>query len=858
MQAEFWNMVVNEFPDATIGLSISNTSSDNPKQHNIQTPREISRSLKCDEIPLVFRVAFAGKKTKHFSGKVWSKEVDANSMHNDTRLFVPRKYGERNGAMITLSVRKNEETGVLHIVFFRDHQPPLLFRNDSRHNLHIKSGHGNNGFYMPSRKIEMPALFLAAKSAVEFDWILFDDVQISQDDRIDDDSVSQRLKETNSIDRGESRYRGYHLPGSRTRCPSSYTEDSDFDRISSWRRKQSVLSVAYAASVLSQDEKRQKSSASCHVGLFVNLKLDVEKQRIMLPVVTENDRVTHDSPNCPKETFHCLDVSVFYLAGTTVVAFEDFQYIPERLFLPTATEHLKLRKSCNMNLANPFDSKNSFFTDISLQIRDVSISFFEECTEEHVFDEVLNLVLKDLFLHHRVKTGRVHLDDADGEVNFSFLLNCRQQQSDWEIKFSFIQIDNFMKDAQLIPVLLHAGVTDEGNVEAPRRISSSSSNEEEEEDITGGALSVRVSFLTSLDGQSDDGIDTSVIKIFHVNIATTRIAVDDVVLSNLLRISTSLKKSIHEVIMNATVKTHAISRNCATAEKHLEKDLILQDVSTPRIFIESLHVSEIHIIATLHATESFHLSLCDTPLVFNPVSLSPVFALPDRLAEDLVANYIADAVLMSPALFGSLQIIGNPTAFIRSVAAGVREFIVLPSAVLEEGDFSGLVQGLGSATFSFGRHVLTGALRSITGFNSSVARNLDRLSFDNAHIEKRELRRRRVRNVDTSLWNGVEGFAESFLDAATGVLADPINGGVRNGLSGAIGGLATGVSGLVAKPLGAALDVMNELVHSSGLGVSIPQTRQQRNMRASRNTTLEASWGLEANNCRQDLVDGEA
>lgn len=43
-----------------------------------------------------------------------------------------------------------------------------------------------------------------------------------------------------------------------------------------------------------------------------------------------------------------------------------------------------------------------------------------------------------------------------------------------------------------------------------------------------------------------------------------------------------------------------------------------------------------------------------------------------RVVRELVSNYIADAILTSPALLGSVELLGNPTGLIRGVGAGIR------------------------------------------------------------------------------------------------------------------------------------------------------------------------------------------
>jgi hypothetical protein len=108
------------------------------------------------------------------------------------------------------------------------------------------------------------------------------------------------------------------------------------------------------------------------------------------------------------------------------------------------------------------------------------------------------------------------------------------------------------------------------------------------------------------------------------------------------------------------------------------------------------------------------------PLRLGALSLTRVVAAPDVLMRGLAASYIADAIVRSPALIGSLDLLGNPTNLVRSIAAGVSDVFAMP---LRARSLAGL--GLGWA--SLAGHVSEGVLSSLAGFAVSLSRNVDRL-----------------------------------------------------------------------------------------------------------------------------------
>ena len=90
----------------------------------------------------------------------------------------------------------------------------------------------------------------------------------------------------------------------------------------------------------------------------------------------------------------------------------------------------------------------------------------------------------------------------------------------------------------------------------------------------------------------------------------------------------------------------------------------LRALLLPRLFIHRLSISGVALSLTLRARLlPIPVSLClqRTPLSFAPVLLRDVCAPVEELGKELAANYLADALLRSPALLGSLDMLGNPT-----------------------------------------------------------------------------------------------------------------------------------------------------------------------------------------------------
>ncbi|CAM9850977.1 unnamed protein product, partial [Discosporangium mesarthrocarpum] len=121
------------------------------------------------------------------------------------------------------------------------------------------------------------------------------------------------------------------------------------------------------------------------------------------------------------------------------------------------------------------------------------------------------------------------------------------------------------------------------------------------------------------------------------------------------------------------------------------------------------------------------LALDKSPLIFRPVSLRNVFARPEAIVDHIVSNYAADFMLQSLSVLGSLQALGNPTAFLREWGRGVHDLISMPIRALPQGPFATLrasYHGLSSLL----KHGSAGALSSVSGFTATLSRNMESTS----------------------------------------------------------------------------------------------------------------------------------
>ena len=115
--------------------------------------------------------------------------------------------------------------------------------------------------------------------------------------------------------------------------------------------------------------------------------------------------------------------------------------------------------------------------------------------------------------------------------------------------------------------------------------------------------------------------------------------------------------------------------------------------------IESLHIQEIKLLLSIHASVKMYISADRTPLVFKKFDQCNISAMTQHVLMSLVMHYATAALFRAGIVVGSLEIIGNPTGLVRSVSTGVSDLVRLPANGMRGGPrafMSGLSEGVSS------------------------------------------------------------------------------------------------------------------------------------------------------------------
>ncbi|XP_012153493.2 vacuolar protein sorting 13B isoform X2 [Megachile rotundata] len=268
--------------------------------------------------------------------------------------------------------------------------------------------------------------------------------------------------------------------------------------------------------------------------------------------------------------------------------------------------------------------------------------------------------------------------------------------------------------------------------------------------------------------------------------------------------------------------------------------------------LQNLKIEPVSILLSVHTSVRLYVALDHSPLYFGTFEKKNILTTPYKLGNALTMHYLSGAIFGAGWVVGSLEILGSPGSLAQALGSGLRDFVSLPFQGLLQGPW-GFIVGITHGSASLMRHVTAGTLNSVTKLASSVARNLDRLTLDEEHLQRQEeSRRMRPQGMAQGFYQGLTGLGMSLLAAVAGLAHHPLqqvwSGEITT--KSLVTGVGLGLVGVVTKPLSGAA----ELVALTGQGLlqgagwnSLPSPRQRPVVQyttGNNNTSIRYAWWL--------------
>lgn len=81
---------------------------------------------------------------------------------------------------------------------------------------------------------------------------------------------------------------------------------------------------------------------------------------------------------------------------------------------------------------------------------------------------------------------------------------------------------------------------------------------------------------------------------------------------------------------------------------------------------------------SLRSSVKLYIALDHSPLRLDAFERSLVLTTPYRLGQTLAMHYVSSALFKAGWVVGSMEYLGSPTALVRTVTLGLKDFVRLP------------------------------------------------------------------------------------------------------------------------------------------------------------------------------------
>ncbi|XP_076650338.1 vacuolar protein sorting 13B isoform X2 [Halictus rubicundus] len=360
---------------------------------------------------------------------------------------------------------------------------------------------------------------------------------------------------------------------------------------------------------------------------------------------------------------------------------------------------------------------------------------------------------------------------------------------------------------------------------------------------------IRENSLITIDYVMENQGHIAALKELYLKIAPISAYIEDTYITQLLNYASSMVPPRFFVPDDAKKMRPLVATTGVCMSDYIIVDAKI--LSDP-LRLHNFKIEPLSILLSVHTSVRLYVALDHSPLYFGIFEKKNVLTTPYRLGNALTMHYLSGAIFGAGWMVGSLEILGSPGSLAQALGSGLRDFISLPFQGLLQGPW-GFIVGITHGSASLMRHVTAGTLNSVTKLASSVARNLDRLTLDEEHLQRQEeSRRMRPQGMAQGLYQGLTGLGMSVLAAVAGLAHHPL----QQVLSGEITtkslvtGVGLGLVGVVTKPLSGAA----ELVALTGQGLlqgagwnSLPSPRQRPVVQyttGNNNTSIRYAWWL--------------
>ena len=207
-------------------------------------------------------------------------------------------------------------------------------------------------------------------------------------------------------------------------------------------------------------------------------------------------------------------------------------------------------------------------------------------------------------------------------------------------------------------------------------------------------------------------------------------------------------------------------------------------------------------------------NVSDAPIKLNALILEDPIISRNLLIQLISAHYSQQVIKQLHKIVGCADVLGNPVGLFNTFSSGVTDLFYEPynGIVSDRPQDFGL--GLAKGGASLLKKTVYGVSDTFSKFTGSVGKGLSIMTFDKEFQEERrreKLKRNRPKHAIGGVTKGAKSLFSSVASGITGIVEKPMTGAMQKGFGGFLKGVGQGIVGAVAKPVVGVFDLASNV-----------------------------------------------
>jgi len=194
----------------------------------------------------------------------------------------------------------------------------------------------------------------------------------------------------------------------------------------------------------------------------------------------------------------------------------------------------------------------------------------------------------------------------------------------------------------------------------------------------------------------------------------------------------------------------------------------------------------------------------------------------NQIFNGLFEIYKQQILIQFVKLFGGMEILGNPLNFLNNIGKGFQDLLTKPGEGLMQGPIEA-AKGLADGATSLVKHTVNGTFNSTSKITSGISQGILYLTQDDEYINEREQKKiiEKPKDIMEGFGYGLSALVGGIFSGISDIVLKPVEETKKKGVvSGLTKGVLKGLGGALIKPISGVFDFVSKTTEGIKNGVN--------------------------------------